>query len=68
MHEVIKKDGRTFIVRRHPFMRGFGSAFVWFIAIALILSSVLRAPWLLVPSILILGGMVWFKVKASKAK
>jgi len=69
VHEVIKKDGRTFIVRRHPFLRGFGSGVVWFIAIALVLSGVLRAHWLIVPTILIVGGMVWLKVSMNaKAK
>jgi hypothetical protein len=70
-YEVIKKDGRTFLIRRHPylrsFLRGFGSFYYWVFAIGLVLYGVSQEHWLIVPTILILGGMVWLKV-SMKAK
>jgi hypothetical protein len=72
-YEVIKRDGRTFVVRRHPylraFLRGFGNFYYWVFAIGLVLYGVSGEHWLIVPTILILGGAVWLRVKASaKAK
>jgi len=63
--EIIQEGNKTTIKKNHPFWSGV----VWFIAILLILSSVLRAPWLIVPTILIIGTMVWYKVnRSSKTK
>jgi hypothetical protein len=72
-YEVIKLDGRTFVVRRHPylraFLRGFGNFYYLVFAIGLVLYGVSGERWLIVPTILILGGMVWLKVSAkAKAK
>ena len=61
--EITQEGNKTTIKKNHPFWSGV----VWFIAIALVLSGVLRAPWLIVPTILIVGGMVWLKV-SMKAK
>jgi hypothetical protein len=60
--EIIREGNKTTIKRNHPIW----DAFVVLFGIALVVSSVEKAPWLIVPTILILGGAVWLRVKASQ--
>lgn len=63
--EITREGNKTTIKRNHPFW----DAVVVLFGLALVVSSVERAPWLIVPTVLILGGAVWLRVKASqKAK
>ena len=65
--EIIQEGNKTTIKKKHPFW----GAFVVFCGIVLIVDGIAKTPWLIVPTILILGGMVWLAAKGrarAKAK
>jgi hypothetical protein len=63
--EITKEGNKTTITKKHPVW----GAIVVFIGIVLIIDGIAQTPWLIAPTILILGAMVWFKVSLNaKAK
>jgi hypothetical protein len=63
--EITQDGNKTTIKKNHPFWGGF----VVFIGIVLVIDGIAKTPWLIVPTILILGGVIWFKVsRNAKAK
>jgi hypothetical protein len=59
--EIVHEGNRTTIEKKHPFW----NAFIVFCGFALVLSGVERSPWLIAPTILILGGLIWMRAKGS---
>jgi hypothetical protein len=59
--EITQEGNKTTIKKKHPFWGGF----VLLLGVILVLDGIARTPWLIVPTILILGGMVWLKVSLN---
>ena len=57
--EITQEGNKTTIKKKHPFW----GAFVVFCGIVLVIDGIAKTPWLIVPTIFILGGMVWLAVK-----
>jgi hypothetical protein len=57
--EITQEGNKTTIKKKHPFW----GAFVVFCGIVLVIDGIAKTPWLLVPTIFILGGMVWLAAK-----
>jgi hypothetical protein len=52
--EIVQQGNGTTITKRHPIW----NALVWLFGIGLVVSSIERAPWLIVPTILIVIGAI----------
>jgi len=59
--EITREGSKTTIKKNHPFW----DALVILFGIGLVVSSIEKAPWLIIPTVLILVGAVWARAKVS---
>ncbi len=62
VYDVSKTRGRTVVRKRHPILSFFLIAF----AVLLMVGGIIRDPWLIIPTVALIGAGLWLKTKQAK--